>query len=278
MKSPLNSNYIVIDSEKVEKEYLVDLFRYCELFYFLALRDLLVRYKEAFFGIAWAIFRPLMNMALLAFIFGSIANFSSEGINYPLFVLSGIVPWQLFSSVTLETSTSLLNSSYLLTKVYFPRMIIPLSQAFVQVIDFFVNLVLLILISLFMGYLSFVNILFFPFILFVSFVLCAGLSLWLSAFTLKYRDVRFVLPFLVQLSMYLSPVGYGSFIIPEKWLWLYSLNPLVGIIDGYRWALFGLSSPFLPISFAYTVVISTLVLFSGFYFFRKLERSFVDIL
>jgi lipopolysaccharide transport system permease protein len=278
MKSPLNSNYIVIDSEKVEKEYLVDLFRYCELFYFLALRDLLVRYKEAFFGIAWAIFRPLMNMVLLAFIFGSIANFSSEGINYPLFVLSGIVPWQLFSSVTLETSTSLLNSSYLLTKVYFPRMIIPLSQAFVQVIDFFVNLVLLILISLFMGYLSFVNILFFPFILFVSFVLCAGLSLWLSAFTLKYRDVRFVLPFLVQLSMYLSPVGYGSFIIPEKWLWLYSLNPLVGIIDGYRWALFGLSSPFLPISFAYTVVISTLVLFSGFYFFRKLERSFVDIL
>lgn len=278
MKAPDHETIIHIEPNRVQKEYLKDLFRFRELFYFLAWRDILVRYKQAFFGVSWAIIRPILNMALFSFLFGRIANLPSDSVSYPLFVLVGMLPWQLFANTLIETSTCLLNHPQLLSKVYFPRIIIPTSQILVQLIDFGINAALLAILLLITGEYQMKTVIFLPLFTMIALFLCMGSSFWLSAVTLRFRDVRFIVPFVVQFGMFLSPVGYGSFIIPNRFKWIYFLNPVAGIIDGFRWSIFGISHPFFTYSLLCSSTISLLLFFTGFLYFRKMERSFADII
>lgn len=272
-----NSEFnLIIDSSPRQRDYFKDMFRYRELFYFLAWRDILVRYKQAFFGVAWALVRPLLNMAIFAFLFGKIANLSSEDVSYPLFVLAAMLPWQLYSSSAVDTCNSLINNASLVSKVYFPRMIIPTSQIIVHLVDFGITALLLTILSAFMGALNLWTFVFFPIFSLLAVCLCLGTGLWLSALTVKYRDFRIIVPFFVQFGMFVSPVGYGTFIIPEPWKWLYFLNPMSGIIDGFRWTFFGISYAYMPLSITFSFIITFIILLTGVFYFKKIEQTFAD--
>lgn len=268
--------FITIEAKSIDRQYLNDLFRFKDLFLFFAARDILVRYRQAFFGISWALIRPLLTMAVFALIFGKFAKLPSEGISYPLFVLAGMIPWQLFANATQDGCYCLLNNTHLITKAYFPRVIIPASQIMVHLVDFAVNVAFLIILFLCIGqpfiYTSIFSILFFLQLV----ALCFGLGLWFSALTVKYRDFKIIIPFVLQFGMFFSPVGYGTFLVPLPWQYIYFLNPLVGIIDGFRWSLFGISYPLLAVSITFSTVMSIFLLVTGFYYFRNMERSFAD--
>lgn len=272
------SPQLVIDPCVKQKKYLIDLFRCRELFYFLAWRDVLVRYKQAVFGMGWALLRPILSMAVFVFIFSKIADLPSMDVSYPLFVLAGMLPWMFFASSSVDMSTCLINNTSLISKVYFPRMIIPVAQMIVNLLDFSVATLFFLIIGFFSSDFNFWTLLSLP--LWILLVIClnTGVGLWLSALTVNYRDVRILVPFFVQFGMFLTPVGYGSFLIPEKWQILYSLNPLVGIIDGFRWAFFGISYPNMWISISIAICMTALLLVSGFLFFRKTERFFADMI
>lgn len=231
-------NEIVIDHKQESKDYFKDLVHYRELFYFFAWRDILVRYKQAFFGVAWALIRPILNMVVFAMLFGKIASLPSDHVNYALFVLAGMLPWQLCSSSATDTCVSLVSNASLVSKVYFPRMIVPIAQIIVHLVDFAITTLLLLIMGLIIGGLNFATLLFFPLFLVLTLLFCVGTGLWLSAITVQYRDFKIVVPFIVQFGMFISPVGYGTFLIPERWQWLYFLNPMAGIIDGFRWTFF----------------------------------------
>lgn len=267
---------MIIDANRVQKEYLKDIIRFRELFYFFAWRDILVRYKQAFFGVAWAIIRPFLNMVMFTLIFSRIANLPSDNVNYSLFVLAGMLPWQLVSGTMADNCICILNNANLISKIYFPRIIIPSAQIIVHLLDFAIGGVMLILLSVGMGSLNFLTFCTLPFFILLVFLLCLGSGFWLSAVTVQYRDFRLIIPFVVQIGMFISPVGYGSFLIPEKWIWFYYLNPMVGIIEGFRWAFFGISHPYFIISLIYSIVITLSILVSGFLYFRKMERTFAD--
>ncbi len=267
---------ILISVEKMQKQYLKDLFSFRELLYFFAWRDILVRYKEAFFGITWALLRPLLNMIIFAIVFGKIAKLPSGNVNYAAFVLAGLLPWQLCSNAMVDGSFSILNNSHLISKIYFPRIIIPTAQIAVHLLDFIVGMILLFIFCLFLQPINFLTLLALPLFILLALMLCESSSLWLSALTIKYKDFRFLVPFIIQIGMFISPVGYGSNIISDRWIWLYCLNPMVGIIDGFRWAIFGETAPYIIFSVTASVTITLLTLISGFFYFRKMERSFVD--
>lgn len=267
---------LVVEANQLPKEYLRDLIRYRELFFFLAWRDILVRYKQAAFGVAWAVIRPLLNMAIFTLIFGKIAHLSSYDIPYPLFVLAGMLPWQLVSGVVFDTCNSLVNNVHLITKVYFPRIILSTSQILVHLVDFTINLALLFIFMLIMGTGSIATMWSLPLCLMLALMLCVGASLWLSALTVQYRDFRFIVTFIVQFGMFVSPVGYGTYIVPGMWKWLYFLNPMVGVIDAFRWSLFGIEQPDLIWSVIFSFTISMTLLVTGLRYFRKTERSFAD--
>jgi lipopolysaccharide transport system permease protein len=269
---------IVVEANSTQKEYYKDLFRYRELFYLLAWRDIVVRYKQTFLGILWALIRPLLNMTVFAFVFGKIANLPSGHVSYPLFVLAGMLPWQLFAGCLVDTSNSLLNNAPMISKIYFPRLILPVTHIMVHCVDFFISLLLLLLVFLFSGYLTQWTILLLPFFIFLTLCLCLGTSLWLSAATVRYRDVRFIVPFLVQFGVFISPVGYSSFLLPETWRWLYFCNPMAGIIEGFRWCCFGIYHPELPLAIALSCLVNIGLLLTGFRFFRKIERVLSDII
>lgn len=270
------SHTLVIEPNRVEKAYLKDLFRHRELFYFFAWRDILVRYKQAFFGVAWALLRPLLNMIAFTFIFGYVARLPSENVNYSLFVLAGMLPWQLFANAILDTSNCLVNTPQLLSKIYFPRMIVPSSQIIVHLVDFGISLLLLMTLSIWYWQINFATLFALPLFISLALLLCLGTGLWLSALTVQYRDFRFIVPFFAQFGIFVSPVGYGSFLIPDKWQYIYMLNPMVGIINGFRWSCFGIDSPYLNASIFVSTAISTLIFLTGFRYFRKMERSFAD--
>lgn len=267
---------ITLKADEIDREYLKDIFRFRELFIFFALRDILVRYRHAFFGIAWAIIRPGLTMLVFSLIFGLVAKLPTDGVSYPLFVLAGMIPWQLFSNATLDACNCLLNNSQLISKAYFPRMIIPASQIMVHLVDYGVNMLFLGILFLFFHLQISYTLTFIPLFFFLLVTLCFGLGLWLSALTIRYRDFRILIPFIMQFGMILSPVGYGTNVIPERYQYIYFLNPLVGIIDGMRWALFSVSHPLLDLSILYSVVISLTLLVTGFFYFRKMERTFAD--
>lgn len=274
---PMKEPIIKIEANQVNNHYLRDVYSYRELFYFFTWRDILVRYRQAFFGIAWALIRPILTMSMFTLIFGFLARFPSEGVNYPLFVLAGMIPWQLFASATQETSSCLMNNAQLITKSFFPRAILPASQIMVHLVDFLVNLLFLAVLFLATGQTATYTLVFLPFFILLLLALCLGVGLLVSALTIRYRDFRIIIPFFLQFGMFFSPVGYGTFIIPPHLQFFYFLNPLAGIIDGIRWSLFGITYPMLGVSIAYSCAITCSLLTWGYLYFRKIERILADI-
>lgn len=269
---------IIIEPGMGVRHYWSDIWRYRELFYFLAWRDILVRYKQTAIGIAWSVLRPFLTMVAFTIVFSKIAKLPSNGVPYPILVFAALLPWQFFSNSLFEGSNSLINNSNLLTKVYFPRLIVPAGSVIVSLVDFLISMVILALLMVWYEFVPNWRILAIPLFFFLAFLASFGCSLWLAALNVKYRDFRYVVPFIVQFGLYISPVGFSSSIVPEKWRLLYSLNPMVGVIDGFRWGLLGgnvtLYSPGLLLSSA----VSLTVFISGLRYFRNMERNFADVI
>lgn len=274
----MNEPLIIIEPGRIEQEYWKDLWRYKELFYFLALREILVRYKQTVLGVLWALIRPLLTILIFTVVFGKIARLPSQGVPYPLLVLSGLLPWQLFSNALLESSGSLVSNSNMISKVYFPRLIIPSSSVMVSIVDFVIAFTLFGALVIFYGYVPGIQIILLPLFILVAYLAALGAGLWFSALNVKYRDIRYVVPFIVQLGLYISPIGFSSGIIPEKWRMLYSLNPMAGVIEGFRWALLGRDIHINWTGFLISLLIVTIVFISGLRYFRKTEKTFSDVI
>ncbi len=268
----------VIDAKSIQREYIKDILRYRELFYFLAWRDIVVRYKQTFLGVLWAIIRPLLTVAVFVFVFGKVAKLGVMTTTYPLFVLSGLLPWILFSSSLAETSNSLILNASMISKIYFPRIILPISNIVVHFIDFLIGFFVLVFFLLLSGSGYHITILAFPVFILSIFSLCLGTGLWLSAISVRYRDFRFIVPFLIQFGVFISPVGYSSFLLPEPFQWIFFLNPLAGIIEGFRWCCFGIADPNLFLAIILSFAGNAFLLISGFFFFRKMESICADII
>jgi lipopolysaccharide transport system permease protein len=254
-----------------------ELWNYRELLFFLTWRDVKVRYKQAALGIGWAILQPLLTMLIFSVIFGSLAQLPSEGIPYPIFSFVALLPWQLFSGALTRSSTSLVNNHNLLTKVYFPRLIIPISAVAAGLIDFFVSMVILLGLMLYYRIVPNLAILTLPFFVLLSLLTALAVGLWLTALNVKYRDVQHLVPFLVQAWMYASPVAYSTDLIPSGgWRILYGLNPLSGVIQGFRWALLGGTPPDWMLAASTFMVLILLV--SGLFYFQNMEESFADLI
>jgi lipopolysaccharide transport system permease protein len=217
-------------------------------------------------------------MAVFALVFGKIANLSSDGVNYPLFVLTAMLPWLLFAGCAIDTSNTLVSNSSMISKVYFPRILLPISNILVNFSDFFVTLILMFFILLFSDKLLSWTLLLLPVFIFLTLMLCLGTSLWLSAINVRFRDLRFLVPFLIQFGLFISPVGYGSFLVPEPWRVIYFLNPMAGIIEGFRWCCLGIYHSDIPLALLISCSINLLLLVTGFKYFRKMERVFADII
>jgi lipopolysaccharide transport system permease protein len=228
---------LVIESGRTERQYWKDLWQYRELFYFLAWRDILVRYKQTVVGVAWAVIRPFLTMVVLTVVFERLAKMPSGGVPYPILVFCGMLPWQFFSTAVSESGSSLIGNSTLISKVYFPRMAVPASSVTTSLVDFVLSAGLLALLMAWYQYLPGPRVLFLPGFVLLALGAALGMGLWLSALTVQYRDFRFIVPFIVQFGLYLSPVGFSSDVVPRDWRLLYSLNPMVGVIDGFRWAI-----------------------------------------
>lgn len=273
-----NQFTLVIEAGQTSRNYWKDLWRYRDLFFFLVWRDILVRYKQTVVGIAWVVIRPIMTMLVFTLIFGKLAKLPSDGVPYSLMVFSGMLPWFFFSSALSDSSNSMVANSNLLSKVYFPRIIVPTSAIIVCLVDFFLSFLVLVPFMFYYGISPAWKIITLPLFLLLGIVTSLGAGLWLSALNIKYRDFRIILPFIVQIGMYVSPVGFSSSIVPDKWKLLYSLNPMVGVIDGFRWALLGGSFKlYLPGLYA-SISISLIIFIIGLGYFRTTERTFADLL
>ncbi|MDP3539067.1 MAG: ABC transporter permease [Azonexus sp.] len=249
-----------------------------ELLFFLAWRDILVRYKQAVLGVLWAVLRPVLTTIVFSLVFGKIAKLPAGDLPYPLLVLSGMIPWFFFANTVGESGGSLVNNSALITKVYFPRLVVPVSVVLVNFIDFMISSFLLAIMMLVSGIAPSFGILLLPGVVGVLVLLAVSTGLWMSALNAKFRDVQFVLPFMITFGLYLSPVGFSTTVVPEKWLWLFQLNPMVGVIDGFRWCLFSDAYPFNGYSLLYSFLFSVFMLTTGIAYFRSVEREIVDVL
>ena len=267
---------IIIEAGRTEGQYWRDLLRYRELFYFLAWRDVLVRYKQTVIGVLWAVLRPFLTMLVFVFIFRKIAKLPTEGAPYPVMVFAGMLPWQLFATSLSEGSTSLITNVNLISKVYFPRLIVPASAVIVSLVDFAISLALLALLMIFYHVWPTWYLFTLPFFTLIALVASTGAGLWLAALNVEYRDFRYVVPFLVQFGLYVSPVGFSSALVPEKWRLLYSLNPMVGVIDGFRWAISGGASPIFFPGLIASLFVTSLLLIGGVWYFRRMEGTFAD--
>jgi lipopolysaccharide transport system permease protein len=267
---------LIIEFGHTERHYWADVWRYRELLYFLAWRDISVRYKQTFFGIAWVVMRPLLTMLVFSIVFGKIAGLSSGHVPYPAMVMAAMLAWQLFASILADSGNSIVNNGGMISKVYFPRLLVPLSAVVVNVVDFVISAALLVVLLAWYGIVPDGRVFALPVFLLLALVAAVGAGVWISVLNVKYRDFRFVVAFAVQLGLYISPVGFNSVIIPEEWRMLYSLNPMVGVIDGFRWALLRDSVPlYLPGVLCSTVVALGLLV-SAISLFRKAEKGFAD--
>ena len=270
---------IIIEPGRSERNYWGDLWRYRELFRVLAWRDLAVRYKQTVIGAAWALIRPFITMLVFTVIFGRIAKLPSDGTApYPLMVFAGMLPWTFFSTGLSEASNSLLNNANLISKVYFPRLIVPTATVVVAFVDFLITFSILILLMVWYRYAPGWRILVLPAFTLLAFLVSIGPGLWITALNVKYRDFRYVIPFIVQFGLYVSPVGFSSSVVPEEWRLLYSLNPMVGVIDGFRWCILGGQSPLYLPGLAESVCVAVFFLWFGIHRFRKTEKSFADLI
>jgi lipopolysaccharide transport system permease protein len=270
---------LVLEAGRADRQYWRDLWRYRELFFILAWRDVAVRYKQTVIGLAWAFVRPFMTMVVFTIVFGKIAKLPSEGAApYAIMVFAGLLPWTLFASVLSDASTSIVGSSNLISKVYFPRLIVPVSTVLVALIDFLVSLLILAGLMLWYGVVPGWQILLLPLFVMLALLCSIGPALWAAAVLVKYRDFRFIIPFVTQIGLYISPVGFSGKIVPEQWQLLYSLNPMVGIIDGFRWCILGGASPIDAPGFVIGVAITLVLLWWGIRSFRRTERAFADLI
>lgn len=278
MKETTSPPELIIEAGRTEKQYWQDLWRYRELFYFLAWRDILVRYKQTAIGIVWALIRPFLTMVVFTVVFGQLAKLPSEGAPYPILVFSAMLPWQFFSNSLSECSNSLITNANLLSKVYFPRLVVPTSAVVVSFVDFMISGIILLALMAWYNFVPTWRILTLPLFVGVAFAASIGAGLWLASLNVQYRDFRFIVPFIVQFGLYISPVGFSSSIVPEKWRFLYSLNPMVGVIDGFRWAILGGNSQLYLPGFILSMGLVFLLLVSGVWYFRKMERTFADVI
>lgn len=276
---PHTFDEIVIEPGQTEKRYWHDLWRYRELFLFLAWRDILVRYKQTVIGIAWGIIRPLLILVVFTLIFGKLAKFPSEGnAPYPILVLAAMLPWQLFANALSESSNSLIINANMISKVYFPRLAIPASSVVVSLIDFLIAFCLLLGVMVWYQYLPSFRFFTLPFFLLLALLPALGAGLWMAALNVKYRDFRYIVPFIIQFGLYISPVGFSSAVIPAKWRLLYSMNPMVGVIDGFRWAILVEESHFYWPGFLLSIGLCLVLFVSGIKYFRHSERQFADVI
>ena len=271
-----NKDYIIIEAGKSEKNYFRDIWRYRELFYFLSWRDILVRYKQTVIGVAWSVIRPVLTMIVFTIIFGKIAKLPSTNAPYPILVFTALLPWQFFSNALQESSNSLISNSSMISKIYFPRIIMPVSSMIVALVDFAISFVILGIIMIFYHFIPSWKIIFMPLFLLLAILVSTGAGLLISALNVKYRDFRYIVPFIIQFGLYISPVGFSSDTIPSKWRIIYSLNPMVGVIDGFRWSIIGKGVQFYIPGFVISIILTIILFIVALMYFRKTEKTFAD--
>ncbi len=252
-----------------------ELWSYRELLYFFVWRDVKIRYKQTGLGVAWAVIQPLFTMLIFSVIFGGFAKIPSDGLPYPLFTLAALLPWQLFSEGMTRSTTSMVSNANIMTKVYFPRLIMPIAGIISPVVDFLVAMIILILMMAYYGFVPTINVVFLPAFVLLALATSLGVGLWLSALNVQYRDFQYTVPFLIQLWMFASPVVYSTSLVPAQYQLLYGLNPMAGVIEGFRWVLLGTAPPSGVIGLSVIVVLALLV--SGAFYFKKMEQYFADI-
>lgn len=272
------SRVLVIEPGRAERHYWRDIWAYRELFAILAWRDVAVRYKQTVIGIAWSVVRPFLTMVIFTIVFGRLAGLPSESAApYPVMVFAGLLPWFLFSTILTEASTSLVGNANLIGKVYFPRIIIPASSAVTALVDFTINLAMLAGLMLWYAYAPSWRVLLLPGFVILAVLASLGPALLITALNVKYRDFRYIIPFIVQFGLYVSPVGFSSAVVPERWRFWYSLNPVVGVIDGFRWCILGGESTLYLPGFLLSLGVVALLLWIGIAYFRRTERTFADL-
>lgn len=269
---------LIIEPGHGIRRYWNELWHFRELFFFLAWRDIIVRYKQTVIGIAWSLIRPFLTMIVFTIVFGNIAKLPSNGVPYPILVFVAMLPWQFFANSLTESSGALLANASMLTKIYFPRLIMPASAVIVSVVDFLISFIMLLILMLWYHIIPSWRILALPLFLLMAFVTSLGVGMWLSALNVKYRDFRYIIPFIVQFGLYISPVGFSSSVVSSEWKILYSLNPMVGVIDGFRWAILGKNAVLYMPGFIISCLLSLGIFIIGMWYFRKTEHSFADII
>ncbi len=267
-----------IEAGKAERHYWVDLWRYRELFYILAWRDVAVQYKQAAMGVLWAIIRPFLTMIIFVVVFGKIAKLPSEGVPYPVFIFAAMLPWTFFSTAFASAGNSLVANTNLISKIYFPRLIIPAASILVALVDFLVSFLILIALMFWYSYMPTWHILALPLFLLLGFFAAFGAGLFTAALNVKYRDFKFIIPFVVQLGLYASPVAFSTTLVPEKYQLLFYLNPIVAVIDGFRWAISGGKTTFNITELIFSISVVILVCIFGTLYFRKTEKTFADVI
>ncbi len=277
-EKPMDEGFdLIIEPRRTTADFIRELIHYRELFFFLAWRDIIVRYKQTAVGVLWSVIRPLLSMVIFTLVFGRMAKLPSEGVPYPILVYSAMLPWQYFASALGSSATSLINGASLVSKIYFPRLILPTASVLLNIVDFLISFVLLCLLMLLYRFVPSTRIVLLPVFFLPATLTALGFGYWFSALSVKYRDFQYIVPFMLQLGLFISPVGFSSSIIPERLRLLYSLNPMVGVIDGFRWCIQGKIALYRP-GVIFSAVISLLVFFSGIAFFRRIERSFADFI
>jgi len=270
---------MVIEAGRIEKQYWRDLWRYRELFCFLAWRDFLVRYKQTVVGVAWAVVRPLLMLSVLTFVFNGVAGVQApEGVPYALMVLCGLLPWQFFATSFAESSNSLVANSAMVSKVYFPRIVVPASKLIIGLVDLSISAGLMVLLMLYYRFVPSLNALLLPVFLLMTITAALGAGLWISALMVRFRDFRFIVPFVVQLGFFLSPVGFSMSHKPEWMQNVCAINPMFGIIEGFRWSLIGGSFELSPLRLGMSAVTILLMVVTGLRYFRSTERTFADVI
>ena len=272
------SDELVIEPGRQRRQYGRDLWNYRELLYFLAWRDILVRYKQTIIGVAWAVLRPLLTMLILTVVFGKLAKMDSGGVPYPILVFCGMLPWQFFATALQESSNSLVNNAAMVSKVYFPRLIIPAASVVTSLVDFAISAGILVVMMIWYQFTPGWEVIFLPLFIALAFASSFGAGVWISALMVRYRDFRFIVPFMVQFGLYISPVGFMTSVVPDQWRLLYSLNPMVGVIDGFRWAILGNEHQMNWGGFALSAVMVVVITVSGIAYFRRTERTFADVI
>ena len=269
---------IIIEAGRTERQYWKDLWNYRELFFFLAWRDILVRYKQTAIGILWSLIRPLLTMVVLTVVFGKWAKMPSDGAPYPILVFAAMLPWQFFANSFSGASNSLITNTNLISKVYFPRLVIPTSSVVVSFVDFLISVAILFALMLWYDFWPTWRIIALPFLILIAVGVALGAGFWIAALNVKYRDFRYIVPFIVQFGLYISPVGFSTSVVPDRWRWLFSLNPMVGVIEGFRWAILGKDIPLYVPGFIISIGIVIIIFISGIKYFRRTERSFADVI